>query len=123
MDADEKELISLELKLHTRKARSSRETLDKLIADDFREIGASGAYFGKQSVLDRLPSEDEIKIEANEFEYRRFSASIAHLTYKSRLLSPIGVLARTSYRTSIWKLNDSKWQMIFHQGTVTEENL
>ncbi|WP_370592224.1 DUF4440 domain-containing protein [Reinekea sp. G2M2-21] len=83
-------------------------------------MGASGVYFGKSEVLEQLPSEIESKIEASEFEYRRMSESIAHLTYKSRLYRPIGTLARISYRTSIWKLNAGKWQMIFHQGTVTE---
>ncbi len=121
MKKDENELIRLELKLHTREGRTSNETLDSLIADEFREIGASGAYFGKQNVLDRLPNEDEIKIEASDFEYRRFSQSIAHLTYKSKLFCPVGTLVRTSYRTSIWRLENGKWQMIFHQGTVTEE--
>lgn len=120
MDSDENKLIELELRLHSHKVRSSKEALDELIDDEFREIGASGVYFGKKEVLDRLPSEDEIKIEASDFEYRRFSDSIAHLTYKSRIFKPIGTLVRAGYRTSIWKRSGSKWQIIFHQGTIAE---
>ena len=112
-------LIGLELRLHTKEVRSSRESLNELLADDFREIGASGQYFGKQEVLEHLPEEDDISIEASEFEVRELSPDIVHITYKSDLIGKGGNLIRTSYRTSVWKQNGTKWQMVFHQGTVT----
>ncbi len=119
IDLKEK-LIGLELKLHSKEIRASRESLDLLIADDFREIGSSGLYFGKVEVLDDLPSEDGNRIEAENFEFRRLSESIVHLTYKSKFFLKDGTLLRTSFRTSIWRLNGARWQMIFHQGTLTQ---
>lgn len=112
-------LIGLELCLHTKEVRSCRESLNELLADDFREIGASGQYFGKQAALKHLPEEDGISIEASEFEVRELSHDIAHITYKSNLIGKGGNLIRTSHRTSVWKQNGTKWQMVFHQGTVT----
>jgi len=50
-----KVLIELEKELHSVEARASLARLDQLISDDFREIGASGKYFGKSEVLERLP--------------------------------------------------------------------
>ncbi|WP_028881273.1 DUF4440 domain-containing protein [Teredinibacter turnerae] len=119
MDLLKDKLIELELSLHRNEVRSSREKLDNLLADEFREIGASGAYFGKQEVLTRLPEEDGFKIEAGDFEYRRMSETIAHLTYKAKFFQSNGTLFNTSYRTSIWHFNGATWQMLFHQGTVT----
>lgn len=119
MDLLKDKLIELELNLHRSEVRSSRETLNNLLSDEFREIGASGNYFGKQEVLTRLPEKDEVKIEAVDLEYRRMSETIAHLTYKARLFQSNGTLFSTSYRTSIWHYNGATWQMLFHQGTPT----
>ena len=118
MDSIKQQLLELELSLHKYEVRSSREALDLLIADEFREIGVSGAYFGKQEILDRLPGEDAVKIEASDFEYRQISESIVQLIYKSRAFTSVDTFGRTSYRTSLWKFGKNKWQMIFHQGTA-----
>jgi len=92
MDNLDEYLIGLEVHLHTKVARSCRKTLNELLADDFREIGASGQYFGKQEVLERLPEEDGIEIEASDFEVRELSLDIVHITYKSRLIQKAGSL-------------------------------
>lgn len=113
-------LVELELSLHTKEVRSSRAALNDLLADEFREIGASGMYFGKQEVLDDLPEEDGITIEATDIEFRQLSSEVAHITYRADFLRTNGKLLRTSYRTSVWKFNGLKWQMVFHQGTATE---
>ncbi len=112
-------LIELECYLHTSEARSSVLELDRLLSDEFREIGASGKYFGKAEVLSRLPEETAIKIDACDFEVRELSATVTHVFYKSMLYKN-GELTRTSYRTSIWCEEDGEWKMRFHQGTVAE---
>ena len=74
MDLLKDKLIEHELSLHRNEVRSSREKLNNLLAGEFREIGASGAYFGKQEVLTSLHEEDGFKIEAGDFEYRRLAS-------------------------------------------------
>lgn len=120
MDNVKEILIELELSLHTKEVRSSRAALNDLLADEFREIGASGMYFGKQEVLDDLPEENGITIKANDIEFRQLSSEVAHITYRADFIRTNGNLLRTSYRTSVWKFNGLKWQMVFHQGTLTE---
>ncbi len=120
MDNSLKEkLIALEKDLHTREVRTSHVALSSLLAEDFREIGAGGLYFGKKEALESLPDEENIEIKATDFEFRLLSNEIAHITYKSNLFDESGTHIRTSYRTSIWKYDGIKWQMIFHQGTIT----
>ncbi|NIC06559.1 nuclear transport factor 2 family protein [Halomonas sp. DX6] len=45
--------------LLTSEVRSSATRLQALLAPDFLEIGASGDFFGIDSVLDRLPQETD----------------------------------------------------------------
>lgn len=115
------ELKALEVKLHQQNTRSSIRELDSLLSDDFREIGASGVYFGKAEVLGGLPSEDFADIRASRFEFRVLSQNVVHITYVSRRYNEEGELLRVSYRTSIWQYQDERWQMVFHQGTVATD--
>jgi hypothetical protein len=52
-------LIANDKALLTPEVRSSLTKLKSLVSEDFREIGASGAYFELQTVLERFPKADD----------------------------------------------------------------
>jgi hypothetical protein len=114
-------LRELECKLHQPECRRSQERLAQLLAPDFREFGRSGAIYTRDRTLMSLPTDPEPpQIHAQNFVVNPLSDSIALLTYQSAHVNPSGELFRHTNRSSIWRLDPSGWQIVFHQGTPTD---
>lgn len=118
MDSDsslKEHLYSLETKLLKSEIRKSKKELEQLLADDFEEFTSSGRRKNKQDCLNGL----EIpKMNLFNFEIKPLSSNIVLTTYdltdETRM--------KKSLRSSLWRLIDGKWQMIFHQGTLKESD-
>ncbi|BDY05374.1 nuclear transport factor 2 family protein [Ferrimonas sp. YFM] len=111
----EPHLIALEKRLFVPATRRSRELLAFLIHKDFIEVGASGREFGLDEVLVRLPQEDSFGVEAQEFRVRQLAPNLCQVLYNAKLTR--GTVVSHSRRSSLWTLEDHRWQMIHHQGT------
>lgn len=107
----------LETSLLKPEVRSSREQLDKLLADDFTEFGSSGSVYKKSDTLQGLPtSTDKTLFIVSDFEARELSENFVLTTFKTeRVINDIEKV--TSLRSSLWKKTNGSWQMFFHQGT------
>lgn len=113
-------LKDLEIKLHQKEVRSDKKQLDKLLHDDFFEIGRSGSSYTKKSIIASLSNEKSTyEIHSQDYSYKNISENLIMLTYKSAHKTTEGVLERHTYRTSIWKKTSSGWSILFHQGTPT----
>ena len=102
-------------KSHTSlEVRKSREELDKILADDFFEIGSSGYMFDKKECLESGVMLTEMTL--HHYEIYPLASDVVLSTYfindKTR--------KRNTLRSSIWKLIDGRWQLFFHQGTITD---
>lgn len=111
----ERLLVELELALLQPQVRASRERLDALLCDDFREIAASGRVFGKDEVLRRLPQETGVGFEATGFDVRAIAPDVALVAYRAQRRS--GGAHSRSVRSSLWRREAGRWRMVFHQGT------
>ena len=111
-----KRLEELELVLLNSAGRSDATLLDRLIADDFTEVGTSGRIFGKSEVLARLPSETGVSFHAEQLMVNLLSPTVGLVTYAATR-SADGLVAQ-SRRCSIWGFNQDRWQMVYHQGTA-----
>ncbi|MDW2878252.1 MULTISPECIES: nuclear transport factor 2 family protein [Bacillaceae] len=112
MDVNLKKLIKELEERHTGlEVRTNREELDKLLADDFFEIGSSGYMFDKKECLESGVVLTEMSLHNHEIY--PLSSDVVLSTYfvvdKTR--------NRNTLRSSIWKLIDGRWQLYFHQGT------
>ena len=114
------QLIELEQLLVQPATRLSAELLNRYLADDFYEIGASGRSFGKADVLTRLPTETPPVITQQDFDCRVLAEGLAQLTYRATIQRTQNDRPSYSVRSSIYRLNGEHWQMIFHQGTTCE---
>ncbi|WP_346726925.1 DUF4440 domain-containing protein [Bacillus suaedae] len=98
--------------------RSSSKKLNELLADDFFEIGSSGTVFYKKDCV------GEGGLEVRELSLHDFDI---HLLSQDAVLSTYRVRDETrkqeTLRSSIWKYTNGRWQLFFHQGTVTKSNL
>ncbi|MCC5601361.1 DUF4440 domain-containing protein [Nostoc favosum] len=88
------------------------------------EFGSSGRVFDKQQIINSLqnePIESLTQRSITEFKTLVLAAGVVLVTY--RIVKHIsGEQPVNSLRSSIWKLNNDQWKMIFHQGTLVRES-
>lgn len=104
------ELRALELRIAA-PAPGARGAVAHLIADDFREIGASGRTYDKPRALATLAIAPPSEIAIENFTTRELGPDHVLVTYTA--CTPTTV----TLRTSIWSRRGAGWQVIFHQGT------
>jgi hypothetical protein len=97
--------------------RASAERVAALLADDFVEFGSSGQVFDKKQIMKVLRQENPTKRSLSRFASTMLSDSIVLVTYRATRASkpPVHTL-----RSSIWRLSNGQWQMVFHQGTLAK---
>jgi ribonuclease HI len=111
-------LQALELRLLQPEVRADVGAVAELLADDFCEIGSSGALYDKADVLAALTAEAGVHYELREFQARRLSDELIRVHYISvRTRATDATPAQRAFRTSIWRRSVSSWQLVFHQGT------
>jgi len=112
-------LVGYERQLHRPDIRRQRKVVERLLHNDFFEIGRSGKRYGKQQVIDALANETMEEIHSDDFALSALSADCVLLTYQSFNVDAQATLNKT-LRTSLWvrcEANINQWQMRFHQGT------
>ncbi len=117
----DKFFYDLEISLLKPEVRSSRDELDKLIADDFMEFGSSGGIYYKKDTVENLSlSVDKVQFTVSDFKARELSEDLVQTTFKTeKIINDVQKII--SLRSSIWKRIGGNWQMIFHQGTVVSK--
>ncbi len=114
-DPDCAAVEALEIRLLKTEVRKSREELERLLADDFVEIGASGKHWRKADIIESLLSSPGQEIEFDGMTSRLISEDVILLNYRSWRMQPAE--RNVALRSSIWKRREGEWQVIFHQGT------
>ncbi|WP_370676933.1 DUF4440 domain-containing protein [Pleomorphomonas sp. PLEO] len=54
----------------------------------------------------------------HEFAVHSIASDAVLVTYRSSRRRSDGTVGKSTLRSSIWKLIDGRWQMLFHQGTI-----
>jgi hypothetical protein len=106
-------LCQLEEKLLHPEIRTSPKELTKLLADDFFEFGSSGNVWYKKDSAEGGLSVREMAL--SDFEIYLLSENVVLTTYRVKDETRM----QNTLRSSIWKFIDGRWQMFFHQGTIT----
>jgi len=115
----EKVFVELETTLLNSDSRKSKIILEDLLDDKFIEVGSSGRKYDKHQTIQQLINESPSPLEATEFNLVQLSDSVVLLTYAlvNRAREPE---VSHSLRSSLWKLDNDKWKLVFHQGTRIE---
>jgi hypothetical protein len=110
----EEHIFNLEKKLMT----YDDEAVNDLLAEDFLEFGSSGKSFDKKAILEAVllgTMNKSVKFTVTDFQIKWLAPGVVLATYHTlRHNDRVHAL-----RSSIWKLTDGKWKMVFHQGTPT----
>ena len=114
-------LLALEEELLSSQVRSSEARLNELLADDFVEFGSSGRIYDKPSMIRELGESGFVaSFDVGDFRLVMSRENVALVTYRCEVRSDSGEVIRISIRSSLWRLADDRWQLVFHQGTKTE---
>lgn len=116
VDLIRRELLTLEEKLLTGEIRTSVKELTTLLAEEFFEIGSSGKVWRLKDGID-TNGIGVVKMHLSDFDIYPLSENIVLTTYKIFNEEK----EQHSLRSSIWKYENSKWRMVFHQGTPSAE--
>jgi hypothetical protein len=99
---------------------TTRAEFQKMTAPDFWEVGASGARYSRDFVLDVLEkrwANPHAEVwETSDFECRELAPNLYLLTYT--LLQDHH---RKTRRATIWRYGPEGWQIVYHQGTIVQE--
>lgn len=93
------------------------EILAKLIDNEFIEIGSSATIYDKAEVVRWLKSNDQSIRDGTAFKAHLLSEGVILLTYISTIKDKPNTESQQAMRSSIWRLTEDQWRMVFHQGT------
>jgi hypothetical protein len=114
-------LRRLEEQLLKPEVRHSADRVGDLLSDDFVEFGSSGGVFNKQQVIEALVQEGmpdhSSRLSLVDFVARCLAPDVVLVTYRTIQEGGPGTRQESRLRSSIWKLIEGRWQMVFHQGT------
>jgi hypothetical protein len=121
MEPAEADLLRrLEERLLRPEVRSSAEQVGRLLADDFIEFGSSGHAYDKRQTIEALRQETPdptVRLSLTEFVARRLAPEVILVTYRTIQRGGPEGPEKSRLRSSIWKVVEGRWQMVFHQGT------
>ncbi|ALE04928.1 hypothetical protein AL755_04545 [Arthrobacter sp. ERGS1:01] len=105
-------IVALERELMDPEVRADEAKLGMLLHKDFAEIGASGRLWDRKDIIAELVTADANEASLEVLGLDSVDADTALLTYRS-------VESRGSVlRSSLWRRDNGRWQVRFHQGTL-----
>ncbi|NTF42568.1 hypothetical protein A6U86_15610 [Rhizobium sp. AC27/96] len=118
------EIRRLEEMLHRPEIRQSPKAVAELLAEGFVEFGSSGTIYDDRDELIAGLAAERVEpasqpIIACDYAFRSISPDAVLVTYRSIAAAMGDSPSRHALRSSIWQRIDGRWQMIFHQGTLT----
>lgn len=113
MDASELDLVvASEMRLLQSDVRGDRAELERLLDEEFVEIGASGRVWTRVEIVADLVASPALNVEPVGVSARHIDASIVLVMY-TNISNERRVL-----RSSWWRNVNGAWKCFFHQGTV-----
>ncbi|HEX5461409.1 MAG TPA: hypothetical protein VFX20_15710 [Steroidobacteraceae bacterium] len=109
---------------HRPELGTTRADFEAMTEAEFWEVGASGRRYSRGHVLDVLEDRHQVAShlaledtwEATDFACRQLGSDTYLLTYT--LLQG----QRKTRRATIWRRVAEGWKILFHQGTVVEDD-
>ena len=94
-----------------------RPQFPTIMSDDYWEVGASGAIYTRDFILDHLARNPPV--DAADASWQIANPQCRSLSENTWLLTyTLHQGDRQSRRATIWHRTQSGWQIIYHQGTL-----
>ena len=119
LDADwERNLRTLEESHLRYEVRSSPESMQALLAEEFVEFGSSGWVFDRAAVIASTSGQAVFQSRLDDFAVRALAPGVALTTYRLSTWSKSEDQVRVTLRSSVWVHRSGQWVLLFHQGTL-----
>lgn len=116
-------LSKLEAELHLPEVRANAARINALLHADFEEVGRSGRYWSRPTIVEVLLGESTpVEVVADNYAATELPGGAALLTYRAADRQADGSLTRHTLRCSLWIEGEMGWQMRYHQGTAAAES-
>lgn len=120
-DAARRQLLALEPLTHRLPPGADRAAVDALIAPAYWEVGASGAVYRRDYVIEVVTQryatgvdpDDNARV-VDDFAVRQLADGVWLATYL--LLQG----ERSSRRSTLWERTPDGWRALYHQGTLSQ---
>ena len=113
------ELALREPLFHNPEFGTTRKDFDRMMADEFWEVGASGQIYSRSFVLDTLEGRHQRPVTENfqvtNFACQQIAADLFLATYT------LNQSGRISRRASLWRQASEGWRVVYHQGTIVAD--
>lgn len=114
-----KELMAREPLFHRPEVARSRAEFEKMMDSGFWEVGASGRRYSREYVLDIL--EERLENPAADV-WQTKDAHCLEIAPDNYLLAyTLEQGSRITRRSSLWRRTPDGWRVLFHQGTVVQD--
>lgn len=118
------ELRRREPVFHRPELGTTRADFAAMTGEGFWEVGASGRRYSREHILDVLEDRHQVAShlaledswEAVDFACREVGSDTYLLTYT------LVQGQRKTRRATIWRRSAESWKILFHQGTVVEDD-
>ncbi len=111
------ELSRREPIFHRPEFGTTRADFERMTAEDFWEVGASGRVYSREWVLDELErrqaNPQPERMEASGFALKRLAPDVFRVTY-----TLVQEETRRTRRSTLWKHTAEGWKILYHQGTI-----
>jgi hypothetical protein len=110
------EIRALEERLANPGPAADPHELATIFAPEFREFGSGGRVFDAATVLGAIGRGGIAELHLEGFRVERVATNVVLATYIART-GPGAGWRPPSLRSSLWCRRESRWQIVFHQGT------
>jgi hypothetical protein len=118
------ELSRREPIFHRPEFGTSRADFERMIVDDFWEVGASGCRYSRAIVLDELEKRHAVPHndvwQTTDFRCQELAPDVYLLTY-TLIQTGENDNKRRTRRSTIWRRTAKDWKIVYHQGTVVQD--
>ena len=110
-------LRRLEAELVTVAVWQSRDELEARISPEFVEIGPDTGPLDREGLIGIILGTNPGTWQGEHFTVRELAPTVALATYRSVIDRGDGSPLRVALRSSIWRRDDDRWRLEFHQIT------
>ncbi len=108
-------LLKLEMSLWINETRNSKEYMERILHNDFTEIGQSGSKYNKKDILESNELDIDARFPLEDVTIKEISDGQYLISYKINY--KVDGTSYGTYRTSLWMTNKDVFQLYYHQGT------
>ncbi|WP_419717479.1 DUF4440 domain-containing protein [Gordonia malaquae] len=117
-------LTALEPISHRHPPGADRSDVDALLEADFVEVGASGAVYDREFVIETIAQRYARGLDPDDTAWQIDELSVQHVGPLLHLVTyRLTFGGRTSRRSTLWRKHDSNYRAVYHQGTLCDARL